>query len=160
MGVRVSASTAVFCGEDCADFGVEEEKKVLLSMLGKLYVTSNSDAGKLKAVGDLVYEALDAKIASDATGRNALMKLQTAVTKSMGDGKGAASGRKSMAPTVPAEDEVVESVEPELAAEAETEAEAEEPLPADDDTTKMSLDTKDVGNDSIVNDLLDDDDEL
>jgi condensin complex subunit 3 len=135
-----------------ADIYAEEEKKVLIGMVGKLYITSNSDVEKLQAVGDLVAEGLDAKIATDATSRNALTKLQAAVTKAMGDGTNTGS-RKSMAPTVIAEDEVVESVEDEEEPEQEQEA-------ADDEVTVTSLAERDEADDSVVNDLLDSDEEL
>ena len=54
-------------------------------MLGKLYITSNSDTEKLHTVVDLAAEAIDIKIASDATTRNALNKLYMALTKAAGD---------------------------------------------------------------------------
>ncbi|KAL8722817.1 MAG: hypothetical protein Q9225_000766 [Loekoesia sp. 1 TL-2023] len=63
----------------------KEERKVLVAMLGKLYITSNSSVDKLRAVTDLVSEAIDAKIASDATTRNAFSKLHQALAKALGD---------------------------------------------------------------------------
>ena len=63
----------------------EEEKKALMSMLGKLYITSNSPSEKLHTVAELITEAIDNKIASDAPSRTALNKLQTAVKKALGE---------------------------------------------------------------------------
>ncbi|KAL8943695.1 MAG: hypothetical protein Q9216_000894 [Gyalolechia sp. 2 TL-2023] len=62
-----------------------EERKAILTMLGKLYITSNSSADKLQAVTDSVTEVMDAKIAPDATTRNSLSKLHQALTKARGE---------------------------------------------------------------------------
>ncbi|KAL8761371.1 MAG: hypothetical protein Q9184_002503 [Pyrenodesmia sp. 2 TL-2023] len=63
----------------------KDERKVLLTMLGKIHVTSNSTREKLRAVNDLVGEAVDEKVATDATTRNALYKLHLALTKALGE---------------------------------------------------------------------------
>ena len=63
----------------------EEDRKALISMLGKLYITPNSDAEKLQNIATLVMEAIDDKIAGDATSRNALNKLHAALNKAMGE---------------------------------------------------------------------------
>ena len=65
--------------------GKGEERKTLITMLGKLYITPTSDRQKLQTVLDLSAEAIDMKIASDATSRNALNKLHSALTKAMGE---------------------------------------------------------------------------
>ncbi len=64
----------------------EAEKKALTSMLGKLYISPTSSADKLHAVHELVSDAIDAKIATDAPSRNALNKLLTALAKAIGTG--------------------------------------------------------------------------
>ena len=63
----------------------EEERKVVISMLGKLYITTNSSRDKLHLVLDLVKNTIDAKIATDAPSRTALTKLQTALIKGLGN---------------------------------------------------------------------------
>ncbi|KAL8953827.1 MAG: hypothetical protein Q9222_000336 [Ikaeria aurantiellina] len=63
----------------------EEEKKALLTMLGKVYISPNCSTGKMKAVADLVTEAIDAKIATDTTTRNALNKLHQTLSKVLGE---------------------------------------------------------------------------
>ena len=68
-----------------ADNVLEEEKKALLSMLSKLYITSNSNAEKLRIVHELVLEAVDLKIATDAPTRNGLIKLEAALVKVIGE---------------------------------------------------------------------------
>ncbi|KAL8769405.1 MAG: hypothetical protein Q9209_004633 [Squamulea sp. 1 TL-2023] len=62
-----------------------EERKVLLTMLGKLYITSNSSPKKLQAVSDLIAEAMDAKIATDTTTKNVLSKSHLALGKVIGE---------------------------------------------------------------------------
>ncbi|KAL9031939.1 MAG: hypothetical protein Q9196_000073 [Gyalolechia fulgens] len=62
-----------------------EERKAILTMLGKLYITSDSSVDKLQAATDLATEAIDAKIAPDATARNSLGKLHHALTKARGE---------------------------------------------------------------------------
>ena len=65
--------------------GKGEEKKTLMMMLGKLYITPSSDRQKLQTALDLSAEAIDMKIASDAASRNALNKLHTALAKATGE---------------------------------------------------------------------------
>ena len=64
---------------------IEEEKKALISILSKLYITANSDPTKLQTALDLAAEAMDLKIASDAPSRNALNKLHTTLSKAVGE---------------------------------------------------------------------------
>ncbi len=66
-------------------------------MLGKLYISAASSAAKLHAVHELVGDAIDAKIATDAPSRNALTKLQAAVVKAIGAGGPAASAAAAAA---------------------------------------------------------------
>jgi condensin complex subunit 3 len=89
MGVRVRRDIVHAQGDHADVAATEEEKKAVFSMLGKLYITSNSAAEKLRSVLELVNEALDLKAAADATSRNALAKLQAALAKAMGETKGA-----------------------------------------------------------------------
>ncbi|KAL8783296.1 MAG: hypothetical protein Q9213_004730 [Squamulea squamosa] len=63
----------------------KEERKALLTMLGKLYITSNSSLEKLQAVSDLVAEAMDAKIGTDTTTKNVLSKSHSALSKVIGE---------------------------------------------------------------------------
>ncbi|MCJ1438094.1 hypothetical protein MMC27_007481 [Xylographa pallens] len=63
----------------------KEEKKPILSMLGKLYITPTSTVEKLQSAYDLVAEAIELKIAPDAGSRNALTKLHTALSKALGE---------------------------------------------------------------------------
>ena len=54
-------------------------------MLGKLYITANSSAEKLRITTELVTEAIDGNVATDAASRNALNKLHLALSKAMGE---------------------------------------------------------------------------
>lgn len=55
-------------------------------MLSKLHLTVPSpDPGLLRTVLELVTEAIESKVASDATSRNALAKMQTTLLKLMHD---------------------------------------------------------------------------
>ena len=63
----------------------EEDKKALIAMLGKLYITANSKTEKLQSTIKLVVEAIDNKVAQDAPSRNALNKLHLALSKALGE---------------------------------------------------------------------------
>jgi len=64
----------------------EDERKVLFSMLGKLQIAvAHPDPALLRTVLELVAEATETKLATDATSRNVLSKLQTALLKLMHD---------------------------------------------------------------------------
>ena len=54
-------------------------------MLGKLYITPTSTPEKLQSAFELVAEAIELKIASDAGSRNALSKLHVALSKALGE---------------------------------------------------------------------------
>ena len=75
----------LFYIEDILKHHVGEEKKALITMLGKLYITPTSDGEKLKVARDLTAEAIDVKIATDAASRTALNRLHTALVKAIGD---------------------------------------------------------------------------
>lgn len=77
-------------------------------MLGKIYVTPTSTPEKLQSVYELAAEALELKTAPDATTRNALTKLRTALGKALGETATRTSG-KSLLPegvTIADEDDV------------------------------------------------------
>lgn len=63
----------------------EEERKAIIAMLGKLYISANSKTEKLQSTIELVVEAINGKIAQDAPARNALKKLHSALSKALGD---------------------------------------------------------------------------
>lgn len=62
-----------------------EEKKAIIPLLGKLYISPNSNSEKLKTVHELVVEAIDLKVANDAPSRNAFTKLLNALVKVIGE---------------------------------------------------------------------------
>lgn len=61
----------------------KEEKKVLFSMLGKLHLPAGGEgeAERLKSLLELLAEAVETKVAADATSRATLNKLQSALLK-------------------------------------------------------------------------------
>lgn len=60
---------------------IEEEKKILAPMLGKLHISPAASADKLRELCNEVNIAVDGKLVSDATGRNAMVKLHGGLTK-------------------------------------------------------------------------------
>jgi hypothetical protein len=58
-----------------------EERKTLASMLGKIFISSSYDGAKLGEVQELAEEVSNAKLFTDATSRNAVTKLITALAK-------------------------------------------------------------------------------
>lgn len=130
---------------------VEENRKALVTMLGKLYITANSSAEKLWTIDALVTEAIDEKIAGDAASRNALNKLETALSKAMGEaGKAKKTSDETLAPDADEGLTVMEAQE------------AEEPVLADEGDVKMEV-IEDEGiaeaKDTLLEELLDDEDE-
>lgn len=59
----------------------EDERKLCISMLGKLDVSMARDTEQLERVARLAQEAIDEKVADDAPTRTALSKFHTAVNK-------------------------------------------------------------------------------
>lgn len=60
----------------------KDEKKILLAMLGKLYLpASSADIEQVKSILDLLAEAVDTGVARDNVGKTALSKLQTQMSK-------------------------------------------------------------------------------
>ncbi|KAL8820436.1 MAG: hypothetical protein Q9223_001353 [Gallowayella weberi] len=120
----------------------KEERKVLLTMLGKLYITSNTSPERSQAVSDLVAEAIDGKLATDTATKNALNKFHLALTKILGEGR-------TIRPSI--EDE---PVDPTL---AENESHLEED--SDRGETKMLVDADQVVSgtqDTLLEKLLED----
>lgn len=64
-----------------ADEIIEEEKKILAPLLGKLYISPSASEDKLRELSNEMNIAVDSKLVSDATGRNAITKLATTLTK-------------------------------------------------------------------------------
>ena len=137
-----------------AKFILEEEKKVLISMLGKLYITANSASEKLTTVFELVVEAIDNKIASDATSRNALNKLHTALSKAIGE-SGNIRTQSDEGITVAGQEVERDTEAPAQDLEDETRME----LVEEDEATGFPIEGATGVQDSVLEELLDDDDE-
>jgi len=59
----------------------KEEKKVLCAMLGKLYIPAEATPEKLRELYELVAQAIEDRVATDAPSRNALNKLELSLGK-------------------------------------------------------------------------------
>ena len=85
----------------------KDERKALLSMLGKLYVSPHSSLEASQRVLEVAQEAAEAKTAPDAVSRNALNKLITnlekATTTLEGKDKPARGRKSTVAPGAPRE---------------------------------------------------------
>ena len=113
-------------------------------MLGKLYITPNSDGEKLQTAFDLTAEAIDIKAASDAPSRNALNKLHTALLKAIGE---SAITRRNV------EEET-------MAPEGEEEAAPEATEVGDDTRMDIVKREKPEAEDTLLEELLDDEEEV
>jgi condensin complex subunit 3 len=97
----------------------KEERKAILSMLGKLFITSNSDLKKLNTLKEAVETVSDGKYAVDAVSRNALTKLLSTVEKAISSkdekptkGKGKAQDEEDEEPAIKEElDETRNTIE-------------------------------------------------
>ncbi|KAL8693194.1 MAG: hypothetical protein Q9218_001938 [Villophora microphyllina] len=121
----------------------DQEKKILLSMAGKIYVSPNARTEKLQTVIDLFAEAIDAKVAPDATTRNGLNKVHQALTKALGE---AGSVRPSI------DDQDVDQAVPGDVTMPEEGSDVE--------ATKMDVDVDGAmhAQDTLLEELVDDDD--
>ena len=116
-------------------------------MLGKLYITANSSAEKLRSTTELVIEAIDSNIATDAASRNALNKLHLALSKAIRDGGNSAKDTDEMPASV--DQEVLTVVEDQ----------AEDSILATKDALKVeSVADRSIAdaNDSLMDELLSD----
>lgn len=127
----------------------EEEKKALITMLSKLYITPNSDPTKLEAAKDLAAEAVDSKIATDAPSRNALNKLYTALSKALGENGSVGKSAEGVTVVEARQDEGVTAVGGEGGAAMQVDEEAEE----------TRIQEAPVGGESLLEELLDDEEE-
>lgn len=59
----------------------KEERKHFMSLLGKLHLSDYHDKQKIEAVSQMVQKAMDERVADDAPSRNALNKIQSAISK-------------------------------------------------------------------------------
>ena len=105
----------------------------MFSMLGKLHlVVSNPEPELLRTVLELVAEAIETKVASDATSRNTLTKLQTSLLKMMHDIATAERGGEetvldaTVVPQAPTHTGVDDSLDAEAGAGTEEEEDEEE----------------------------------
>ena len=129
----------------------EEEKKALIAMLGKLYISAKSTTKKLQSTNELVAGAIDKNIAQDAPSRNALNKLHSALSKALGE-----------AGKVVPDSEDTQAAAGDGGLTMLQEQRVEESVMADEEDVKMEvLEIEGVTEvqDSLLEELLDDEDE-
>lgn len=120
----------------------------MIPLLGKLYITSNSSVEKLQTAKDLAAEAIDMNIANDAASRNGLSKFHTAIVKVIGD-------------STTDKRQVNEETIVDIAQETKIEGADEDMNPQALKTDMVKTETMSDVQDSIVEELLaEDDDEV
>ncbi|KAI9707735.1 MAG: hypothetical protein M1836_000697 [Candelina mexicana] len=156
-------------GEECmihVDVGIEvlervgasgclkEEKKILISLLSKLHFPSSvtglslSSIEKLHSLLDRLDFAIAQKIWSDATSRNALNKISTALGKVVGE-------RRVDATTVGEEKTVLDEGKTVVAGEGETKIEDGDGVAKGEEDTVMTL----AREESLLDQLLEEEEE-
>jgi condensin complex subunit 3 len=134
---------------------LEEEKKHLAPLLAKLHISPASTESLIREIYQEVSVAIEDKLISDATGRNALYKIHVSLGKIVNSlAEKEAKGRKSSVPLV--EDKTVLGDEEE--SEGKTEIVKDE---EDDEGTVLGngdVDESRLTRDSLVEDLLSDED--
>lgn len=132
---------------------IEEEKKVLAPLLAKLHISPASTEELLREMYDEVTAAVDGKLISDATGRNALYKIHVSLGKIVNSLTEKVSwSRKSSAAV---EDKIVlaDSGSDDTVGEKKELFKVEE-----EDEVTVLADRTSVGRDSLVEGLLSDED--
>jgi condensin complex subunit 3 len=156
---------------------IEEEKKILAPLLGKLHVSPASSEDKIRELYSEVCIAVDDKLVADATGRNALFKIHVSlgrIVNSLGEKQASKSslpeGRESETPEVEtpvAEEEKDEEEEEDTVVAMKQEDVEEEDDDEEEEITIMGetavLTTRPKPGqrprDSLVDELLSDDDD-
>lgn len=110
-------------------------------MLSKLHLSvSSPDPGLLRTVLELVAEAIESKVASDATSRNALAKMQTTLLKLMHDIATAERGGHGGEETVIEDATVVQRTDVDETAQSVTGADAREE--EEEEATEVEVDAE------------------
>lgn len=158
----------------------EEERKTLMSMLGKLHVaqsTSSAAIDAMRTLLDLVNEAVESKLSTEASTRNALNKLSASLTKhinasapitdasgDVGSGSGSGTEKADAGFEAEAEDDTVvttaKTPRPQKLQPGPVEEEEEEEYD-EGDTTTMTMTTQfapDAEGTRMIN--LDEDEEM
>ena len=132
-------------------------------MIGKIYVTPTSTPEKLQSVYELVGEVLQLKIAPDATTRNALTKLHTALGKAVGETATKPSRKSSMPEEVTVADEDDGEAEQTVLADTNSGNDIKMEDVGEEEATEVKDSLVEEGltnvKDSILDELLDDEEE-
>ena len=131
----------------------EEEKKVLAPLLAKLHISPASTEPLIREIYQEVSTAIEDKLISDATGRNALYKIHVSLGKIVNNLTEVAAGRKSSVPLVEDKTALGEEESEEKTEVIKTEEDDEGTVLATADVDESKL-----ARDSLVEDLLSDED--
>jgi condensin complex subunit 3 len=147
----------------------EDEKKVVATLLGKLYVSPTSSEDKIRSLYEDVNAAVEGNLLSDATSRNALYKIHVSLGKIVNQlseqakGSGRRSTSRSVSVSVAGDDKTAteDSVMTQQLIKEEEVSDNDDD--DDDDTNDRSNDTirppEEVDESSLVQELLSDADE-
>ncbi|KAF2403027.1 hypothetical protein EJ06DRAFT_489758 [Trichodelitschia bisporula] len=142
----------------------KEERKIFVTLLGKLHVNVNAPAEALQTIADLVNEAFEGKVASEVSTRNALTKLQNTVAKLLTASTGTSKEQSrdasfEEAPGAPPSDEMDVDEDMTVMTKFTQLPDAEGTVygSGDDEDDDATVVGKTKGDESLVSDLLDDD---
>jgi len=138
-------------------YRTEDEKKVIAPLLGKLYVSPASSEDKIRDLYEEVDAAVDSKLLTDATSRNALYKIHVSLGKivnalSEQQDAAAAAGRRLSRSTSVATSSAYDAT---VLSEEKTIV-AYEPTIKEEDVSGEGTVLHHPENDSLVEDLLTD----
>jgi len=145
---------------------IEEEKKSLAPLLGKLHISAASTESNIRALYSEVSAAIDDKLIADATGRNALFKIHVSLGKivnSLVEKPTSTLGRKS-SPILDdaAEDKtIISTTEDDDAASDHTAVQsraATEEIEEEEDEATVIIERQNK-RDSVLDELLSDEDD-
>ncbi|KAL6864326.1 ARM repeat-containing protein [Trichoderma novae-zelandiae] len=150
------------------------EKKLVAGLLGKLYVSPNSSAEKLREAYNVVSEAVEEGLVTDTTGRNALYKIHVSLGKIVNSldeqqqrpahsrtsrsvsVSEAAEDKQSVAGSRAGDNDDDDEDEEEEEEEEEAQAEAQKSKVKVEDDSDGTVVPEHGGRDSLVEDLLSD----
>ncbi len=162
---------------------IEDEKKAVAPLLGKLYVSPTSTEDKIREAYKEITDAVDGQLLSDATSRNALYRIHVSLGKIVNNldqaaaatnlGGSVSGGRRSVsrATSLGVDDRTVlagasdnRTTVPQIKEEDEDEGDGvmedvdvtDEDVDEVDDGSTIHMTTVQVDDDSLTDDLLDD----
>ena len=140
----------------CSPNPTEDEKKVIAPLLGKLYISPASTEEKIRDLYETVDSAVDSKLLTDATSRNALYKIHVSLGKivnTLTEQQESAAARR-LSRSVSASASVYGSEDRTVLSEEKTIVAAEPVIKEEDVSGEVTVVQRE--GDSLVDDLLTD----